>query len=708
MTTTKSIIIPLQIQPGVQPSTDRTAFATTHYTAASKIRFRFGFPQKIGGWNSVTFNYGAAILGVARSLFSAILSTALNTLIGTNTKLYTVFGSVLINITPLSTSTTAIANSLTTDYGTLASNPITTSSGSSTITIADTNAANYVSGDDITISGATAVGGILAGTLNTQHEIHTIGTNSYTVIVGSTASSGATGGGASVVRATGRVTVAATAHGFSNGQRVSITGAVAFGGITAPQMNMQWIIRNVTTNAFDVMTAGTATSSVSAAGGAGTAYAGEIASGAVNEAIGQGYGCGLYGVGLYGTALLSSTGLTYPRIWFMDRFGSDIIMTPGNQTGLYAWTGSSATAPALISNAPTAINYAFVSNNIIVTFGYQNIGNQIFTCDQGNMTQWTSSSSNQVFQDTVEGAGTFISHVPVGSNNLIFTSYQTYLFSYAGFSYTSGTANLNPIWNIQLLENNVGIIAPMARVSIMGTAYWMGQKNFYMYTGGNVSIIPASDQTQSTMLNYVFNNINTGQSYKSFAFYNEQFDEIWFHYPSAMSNECDSVVRLNRTDLTWTPDTFDRTCAEYPNLTLGYPRMVSAENIFYNHEQGTDADGSPMAWSLTGNLRGGDQQKNYAAEAGWTNNASTKNYMLTSFIPDSIQTDNITVNVTGYRYPQSSSPMFDNNYTVTPTTEFVPVQGGARFWQYEVSGNTLGQSFTGGQWMETVQESSQI
>lgn len=696
MTTLKSVLIPIQIQPGVQPNTDKTSFATMHYTMANKIRFRFGFPQKIGGWNSVIFNYGATISGIARSLFSAVLSTALNTLIGTNNKLYTVFGSILTNITPLSTSTTAIASSLATDFRTLASNPITTINGSSIITIADVNAANYVSGDDITIAGATAVGGISTGNLNTQHEIHTIGTGSYTIITGATATSGATGGGASVVLSSGLVAVSATAHGFSNNQRVAIAGATTFGGITGTQMNMQFIIRNVTTNAFSVFTTGTATSAVTSAGGTGTTYAGEIGSGAVNEAIGQGYGCGLYGVGLYGTALQSSSGLSYPRIWFMDRFGSDIIMTAGNQTGLYAWTGSTATAPVLITNAPTAINYAFVSNNIIVTLGAGGIVNRIFASDQANMTQWTSSSSNQVFDDTVEGAGTLKSHLSVGTNNLIFTDHQTYLFGYTGF--TAGVAN--GIWSVQLLENNIGIIAPMARVSIMGVGYWMGQNNFYMWAGGNISIIPAADQSQSTMLNYVFQNINSGQNSKCFAWYNEQFDEIWFHYPSANSNECDSVVRLNRTDLTWTPDTFDRTCAEYPNLTLGYPRLISAESVLYGHEQGNDADGSPMPWSLTTNLRGGDFIRNSIGTA------TTKNYMLTSFIPDSIQSGNINVEIRGFRYPQSAAAMFDNNYTITPTTEFMPVQGGARIWEYTLSGDTLGQEFIAGQWMEMAQESS--
>lgn len=696
MTTTKSILIPLQIAPGVQPSTDKTAFATPHYTMADKIRFRFGFPQKIGGWYSIPLNYGAMIAGVARTLFSAILSTAINTVIGTNSKVYALSGSLLTNITPLSATTVAISGALATDYGTLGSNPIATVSGSSLITVTDTNASKYVSGDLITFAGATAFNGLSTGNLNAQHEIHTVGTGNYTVLLAATANATSSGGGASVVRSTGRIIVTATAHGQTNGKRVKILAAAATGGITAIAINLEFIIHNVTTNTFDIMTTGTATSHVTGAGGASTTYQVELAAGAINQGLGVGFGAGMFGPGLYGTALISSTGSVLPRTWFMDRFGTDVIMTPGNQGGLYSWGGSNAVAPALISGAPAAINYSFVSNNIIVTFGAGGIGNRIFTSDQANMTQWIASSSNQVFDDTVVGAGKFISHVPVAGNNLIFTANQTYFFGYTGF--TAGAAN--GIWNIQQLENNIGIIAPMARCIVLGVAYWMGQNNFYMYGAGNVTIIPSSDQTQSTMLNYVFKNINRGQASKCFAWYNEQFDEIWFHYPSANSNECDSVARLNRTDLTWTPDTFDRTCAEYPNLTLGYPRLISSESIPYAHEQGVDADGVAMPWSLTTNLRGGDFIRNAMGAA------TTKNYMLTGFVPDSQQTGDINVEIIGQRFPQSPVPMFDKNYDVSPDTEFVNTQAGARLWKYKLSGETLGQAFTAGQWMEFVQESS--
>ena len=694
MTTSKSTLLPITITPGVQPSTDKTAFATPHFTQADKIRFRFGFPQKIGGWASLAFDYGATISGYARSIFSTILSTAVNIVIGTNTKFYTLSGTTLINITPLQTATTAIANSLATDYGTLANNPITTVNGSGTVTIADTNAPKYISGDTITLSGVPGggVNGITAAQLNIALKIHTIGASSYTVITAGTATSSGAGGSNAVVRATGRITVTATAHGMPNGNRVLIAAAVAAGGVTALQINGEWIIRNVATNTFDIATAGTATSSVSGAGGAGTTFQPEIATGNQDVFSGVGYGMGKFGVGLYGTALKSSSTLSYPRIWFFDRFGANIIGTAGNQTGVYSWAGSTATAPTLVTNAPTAVSYAFVSDNILVTFGAGGTVNRVFASDQGNMTQWTGSSTNQVFDYTINGASQLISHVPISGINLIFSAHQTYTFQYIG---------LPGVWAIKKIEDNIGIIGPMARCSIGGVAYWMDTNNFYMWAGGNVTIIPANTQQQSTIHNYVFGNINNAQAWKSFAWFNEQFDEIWFHYPSTNSNEPNMVARYNRVEQHWTPDTFDRLCAEYPNLTTATPHLISSTGKYYAHEQGNDADGSAMAWSLTSNIRGGSNimQRAYGIMPKETT-------LLTGFVPDSVQTGNINVEIIAKLYPQSPTNTYDQNYTVTPTTPFVPVESGGRLWQYKLSGNTLGQQFIGGAWHEYVQSSS--
>lgn len=703
MTTTRSILVPISVVAGVQPSTDKSPFATVHFTMADKIRFRFGFPQKIGGWFKIPLANGATILGYARSIFSSLINASIVTLIGTNSKLYSLEGSILTNITPLVTSTLPIATGFdTTYYGGGADNLISTTNHSNIVTFNSfPNVAQAQVGDSFKIAGSTSVGGISSGSINTTHVIHSIDyiAQTATFIVSANATSSTSGGGTSLTIATDLIFVqTGTTITMTNGQRVKINGASNFGGIVvATYLNgKEFFCRNVSGGAFCINIGTFPTSQVSAAGGTSGTYQVEIGAGAINESFGQGYGMGLYGIGLYGTALLSSSARIYPRIWYMDRFGSKTILTAGNQTGLYEWAGSNATAPVLVTNAPAAINYAFVSNNIVVTLGADGTPNRIFACDQGDETNWTGSSSNQVYDYIEVRAGRWISHVSVAGVNLLFTTYQTYIFAYLG--YTAGVANA--IWSLQQIEGNIGLIGSMARIAVDGVAYWMGQHNFYMWAGANVEVIPANTQSQSTILRYVFDNINRGQTSKFFAWYDEKNDEINFHYCSAGNNEPDRIARVNRSELHWTPDTIDRLAAEYPNQILGYPRLISSSSILYGHEQGNDDDTSPLAFQLESNYQGRDFQRNNGRML------TDDNAMLAGFVPDSLQTGNISVEVIGKKFPQSAANMFDNTYTITPTTEQMPVQGGGRLWKYIISGAVFGQSWVAGRWHQYVQEGS--
>jgi hypothetical protein len=684
MTTKVSELATIYCLPGVQPSTDKTAFATEHYTFSDKIRFVDGFPEKIGGWDLVTFANNMVADGAMRTVFSITVAGRVYTILGTNEKLYVLVGSTLVNITPLLTTTIPIADSLTTDYDTLANNPITTVSGSPTVTVADSNAASYKAGDLITLSGSAAVGGIDAANINKQHIIRTAGASSYTINTGQNASSSTSGGGASVVRASGLITVAAAAHGQANGDRVKIDDAATTGGILDTLINKEHIIRNVTAGTFDIFTTGTATSSVTAGGGASTTYQEEIPEGALNASFGQGYGMGLYGAGLYGVSKLSTSGITYPRIWFADGYGETTILTPGNQGGVYSWAADTQVAPTLVTNAPAAVNYAFVSNNILVTFGAGGVDNQIFTSDQDAITQWTASSTNQVFQDNIEGAGRLMSHVEVGGNNLIFTETHSYTFRYIG---------LPNVWEIKTKSTEIGIIAPMARCSVNDVAYWMDDTNFYMWNGGNIEIIPSNSDKQSTILTYVYSNLNFAQKSKCFAWYNSEFNEVWFHYPSADSLECDRIARVNLHDYSWVPDTMSRAAAEYPDVLLNAPRLSNYntstdQSILYRHEVGSNDNTEPMAWTLTSNLR----------------NASKKDTTVdVGIIPDSIQVGDISLNFSSYLFPQSPNKTYNKTYDITPTTERVTTLLNGRFWKYTWSGSELNQTWRMGEWQEYVQ-----
>lgn len=672
----RSVLVPIQYKPGIV--TDTTDSDTDHWIYAEKIRFENGRPKKIGGWVSVNFDNDETISGYTRTIFTDYIDGTYYVVLGTHLRLHSVIGTDLNNITPLDTTTNAIADSLDTHYDTLGADPLAATDGSATVTVTDADAANYAAGDTITLSGASTFAGIDAGDLNTVHIIRSIGSGTYTIIVGSSATSTASGGGASVVRSSGLITVNATAHGQVEGDKTKLAGAATTGGITDAQINLEFIIRNVAADTFDIMTAGTATSAVTGGGGASTTYQKQIAAGLQDETAVTGYGAGLYGVGIYGTALVSSSARNFPRIWFLDRYGNTIVGTAGNQTGVYQWAGANATAPVLISNAPTEVNYAFISNNILVTFGAGGTENRIFASDQNDLTQWTSSSTNQVYDDDLEGASRLLSHVPVEDYSLIFSEFKTYTFRYIGLPF---------VWEVKTLDENIGIIAPMARISVKGVAYWMGRENFYMFRGGTVDLIPGSDSEQCPCLRYVFDDLNYGQKSKIFAWYNKQYNEMWVHYPSEGSNECDRVIRVNLSTYEWAIDLFDRTAAEYPTVKQKLP-LLANNTTLYRHETGHNADGAAMAWTLRGPRKARDKRTT----------------TITSIIPDSDQTGDITLNVKGYLYPQSTATSYDEDYTISPTTEDVATLVNARFYQYELSGSVLAQNWKMGAWYEEAQQ----
>lgn len=649
------------------------------------MRWVNGYPEKIGGWEQANFYRDETVNGVVRSIYSMEILGRPHLLIGTNTRLYDVNGGQLVNITPIQPDSVAAANSLSTSYDTLANNPFTMTNGSNLVVINDVDAPLYKIGDTITISGVGgAVRGIPAAQLNASHVIRSMTPTSYSIRVATSATSSGTGGGASVIRSSGLLVLNSTAHGLNEGDRVEISGAADTGGILAAEINNQFVIRNVSANEFSFMTAGTATSAVTASGGASTEYFPQLEAGSIDEVALQGYGAGLYGVGLYGTALPSNSGKVYPRIWFMDRYGDSLIATPGDGSMVYSWNGAVAEAPVPVANAPEDVNYAFVSDNILVTFGANGVENRIAASDQNNITNWTSSSLNQVFRDDIEGAGRLLTHVPIKGSNLIFTDSQTYTFR--KISLEAG------VWEIKLIDPNVGIIAPMARVSVRGIAYWMGENNFYMYRGGNVEIIPSNDPAvaQSTCLRYVFDNINNSQKYKTFAWYNPDFDEMWIHYPSASSNECDRIVRVNLTTFVWTIDVMDRTAAEYPSIGASYPRLSNLAGSIFYHEIGNDENGSPMSWELRTSVF----------------TLGKKTGVLQSFVPDSNQTGSINVTVRSKLWPRSTAYTFNKTYTVSESTQEIQCKIDGRYWEYLLSGSEIDQTFKMGVWQEEVQEGS--
>lgn len=170
--------MPLQ-QIKLRPGINREM---TSYTAeggwyeCDKIRFRNGFPEKIGGWERIsTFTYQ----GVCRALFNWVtLNSDVLISVGTNLKYYIERGGAYYDITPIRAT-----ESLT--------DPFETTAGSPIVVVTDA-AGGFADGDFVTFSGATAVGGI---TLVGEYQLTLIDSTTYSVTAASNATSSATGGG---------------------------------------------------------------------------------------------------------------------------------------------------------------------------------------------------------------------------------------------------------------------------------------------------------------------------------------------------------------------------------------------------------------------------------------------------------------------------------------------------------------------------------
>lgn len=167
----------LTLRPGVNKEATRYV-NEEGWADCDKVRFRAGYPEKIGGWQQIS---GNTFFGVARSLFNWVTLEGQNLLgVGTNLKFYIEQGGEYFDVTPERTPS-----------GVSLTNPFTTVSGSTTVTVTDA-AGGYINGDFVTFSGASAVGGL---TLNGEFQITYSTGNTYTIESSSAASSSATGGG---------------------------------------------------------------------------------------------------------------------------------------------------------------------------------------------------------------------------------------------------------------------------------------------------------------------------------------------------------------------------------------------------------------------------------------------------------------------------------------------------------------------------------
>ena len=176
-------LIKVQVAPGIDKQ-DTEYGAEGRWIDCDNVRFRYGLPEKIGGWSKVSTS---ALVGAARGIITWFsLDGDQYTITGTNKKLYVYQNQEWYDITPIRESGASITN-------------FTTTSGSTTVTVTDATH-GAIEGDFVTISSVSGTAnGIAAGNLEGEFEIQSVtDTNNYVII----AKAAASGTGASGVTGT--------------------------------------------------------------------------------------------------------------------------------------------------------------------------------------------------------------------------------------------------------------------------------------------------------------------------------------------------------------------------------------------------------------------------------------------------------------------------------------------------------------------------
>ena len=587
----------LQFRPGINRE-------TTSYTNEGgwfdmdKVRFRFGYPEKIGGWVKSTIS---TFLGTCRALHPWVALDGTNFLgVGTNLKYYINEGGSYNDITPIR---------LTSGAG-----DATFATGVDTIDGAIDAVAISILLDSVT--GFPASGRIKIGSEEMTYA--SIDTNTLIGIVrgvnGTAAAAHADG--AAIFCAT--ITVTENAHEALENDFVTFTDAASLGGlITAAVLNQEYeITAIVSANAFQIeartvssIASITTTSGLnptfvySNASDTGNGGSAAVATYQINTGLdttisGNGWGAGTWGRGTWNSnADLSASGQTL-RIWSHDNFGEDLIINV-RDSGLFYWdktNGLSTRAVALSSlsganKVPTIAKQVIVSDRDrhVIAFGCDSEtdpGTQdpllIRFSDQENVAEWQSLATNTAGDLRIGSGSKIITAVETRQQILVFTDVSLHAMQFLGPPFTFG---------INSLSEGITIASPLSAIAVEDNVFWMGAEEFYVY-GGSVQRLPCS------VRDYVFSDINNDQLEKVTAGVNSAFAEVTWYYPSASSKENDSYVTYNYEQKIWSYGTLSRTVWLDRGVNAE-PIAASPDHYLYLQEVGFDDGSTSPATAIT-------------------------------------------------------------------------------------------------------------
>jgi hypothetical protein len=376
------------------------------------------------------------------------------------------------------------------------------------------------------------------------------------------------------------VSVADSSHGMVAGDTAIYSGATAVGGLT---LAGAYTVTSVTDANTYVITAASAATS-GATGGGSVGYQYEIHVGPADAADGFGWSAGLWGGENWGDARSSAGVALLPANWSMDNWGEDLLASP-RDAKLYVWDASAGTSTraTVVAASPTAA--AFIvspEDRHVIALGADGDPMAIAWCDQEDYTDWTPGAASTADTRRLLDGSRIVGGLRTAGEILIWTDTALYALQYTGAA--------DYAFNLRRIGDSGSVVGPHAMAEKNGTAFWMGNKQFFTYNG---RAQPISCPVQRT----VFEDLDETQADKVFCGLNSMFNEVMWFYPSVSggSGEPDRYVKLNYVDNVWDIGSFDRTAWVDSNDAFSTPLGISSDGTLYSHEDGQTADGARIA-----------------------------------------------------------------------------------------------------------------
>ena len=705
---------------GFQPGFNKQITETTaegQWVDGDNVRFRYGTPEKIGGWSQLGED---KMTGAARALHHIVNKSGNKyAIIGTNRILYAYTGGVFYDIHPIKLTTTL-------------SSCFTTTNGSAVVTIAFSGAHNISAKDIVLLDNFSTItnSNFTASDFNDKTFMVTSVPNSTSITI--TMPSAETGSGAS---SSGGIRVqhyypvgpAEQLPGFGwglaqyggtvSGEAVtSLTNSINASQTTGIQLNDASQFPTSGTNFVQIGTEEISYTGISSGVLTGVTRGVRNTTAATHNA----------GVAVTNSSDYIAWGeaasgdlVVDPGLWSIDNFGDKIIALIHNAQ-VFEWdsnaTNAVRTRATIINGAPTASRDMLVStpDRHLVFFGTETTIGDPTTQDE-MFIRFSNRDEITVYEDKVDNSAGF-QRLADGSKIVGAVRGRDAIYVWTDTSlFTMRFIGQPFVFGFQQVGTNCGLIGQNAALEVDGAAYWFSENGFFKYSGNLETMICLVED-------FVYNDLNTTASQLINVGLNNLFGEITWFYCTENSTVINRCVTYNYMDSTaqrpvWTTGTLargtwkDSSVFGLPHATFYDPDSNSSYDVvgntdgcttYFEHEKGTDEALATGVNAVTSNIESGDfditQQKSaFGQSTGIANFKGDGEHIMKirRFVPDFLsQTGNTQVTLQLKNYPnstQASSPL--GPFTITSSTDKVDTRARARAVSLKIANTGASQSW---------------